>query len=353
MTGSASAVGAAVWPSAAGPPARASSPDTSGRVSANSDLVELLRYLHIEPKRFERGRDRYFSTLTTLLRFHGVIAETEHVEADTFRSATREFQRAVGLEADGIPGEDTLWELNYSWTMANRLELVSCAMDDGAPPGTPHVDADHGYPSVRVRSDVAPALTAWRTELRTAGVPLVSSGARRELTSTVVPGRSVASIHYSAAAVDLAATMGMTSQGPVGPADQPYLVTEDGEGWRVWARAESGVELRLVAVSWGSGRTRTRVVEGRFLDVTAAAAAHGLTPIRPRPDFPDQYPSAEWWHFQSNAALVPWISQFGCEVLRLRANSEPAFHAQRPLWEARKRIFHRGSAATSAGRCRP
>jgi hypothetical protein len=328
-----------------GPPPQRSAPGTAARGSAESDLVDLCRYLRVKPERFDGGRDRYFSALTALLRFHQVIGHTEHVEAGTFRSATREFQRAVGLSADGIPGEDTLWELNYSWTMANRLELVTCEMDDGTPPGTRHVDAQHGCLSVRVRSDVAPALTAWRTDLRTAGVPLTSSGARRELTAVLAPGRSVTSIHYGAAAVDLATTMGMTTEGPVDPDDQPYTIAADGDRWRVWARTDYGVEVSLDAVSWANGGIDTRRVEGRFLDVTAAAAVHGLVPIGPRSCFPRHYPSAEWWHFESAAALVPWISQFGCEVLRLRANSEPAFQAQRRLWAARKRIFRRGSGA--------
>lgn len=315
--------------------------------SADSDLVDLCRHLRIDREAFEGHRQRYFATLARLLVFHEVVGETDMIEADSFRSAVREFQRSVGLEADGIPGEHTLWELNYSWTMANRLGLVSLDMDDGAPAGAAHADAEHGRLVVHVRADVAPAVAAWRTDLRAAGVPMISSGARRSFTDSTPSSGSDVSTHYGAAAVDLATSMGMTTQGPIDPDHQPYVVTSEGDRWRVWARSESGTEARLEAVSWTRGVLEVRSREGRFLDVTAIAASHGMTAIRPRSSFPADYTGANWWHFQSDAALVPWISQFGCEILRLQANSEASFHAQRALWLRRKRIFRPSAKAVA------
>lgn len=320
-----------------------SSTDSDTDTGTDSDVTSLCRYLRVSEEQFAGEEDRYFTRLGELLTFHGVTTSVDEIDRWTFRDAVRSFQQASGLDDDGIPGEDTLWELNSPWAQADQLDLVRVAMDDGAPSGTPHVDSDHGYLSIRVRSDVAAAVAGLREDLNAAGVPLTSSGATRSLDAAVSTGRSSTSIHYSAAAVDLATTSGMTTQGPVAPADQPYVVTEDGAGWRVWAWSDAGDDLTLDIVEWADGATTVRPVEGRFLDVTTAAHHRGLQPIGPRSSFPRSYQSAEWWHFQSSEVLVPWVSQFGSEILRLRPRTEQDLRARPPLWDARKRIFHRGS----------
>ena len=209
-------------------------------------------------------------------------------------------------------------------------------MDDGAPPGQPHRDDQHGYLSIRVRSDIADAVAGLREDLNAVGVLMTSSGATRNLDATVTAGRSSTSIHLSAAAVDLATTMGMTTQGPVVPAAQPYLVTEESGRWRVWSRSDSGNDETLEVVEWSGGAVSTRTVEGRFFDVTAAAQARGLQRIGPRSTFPGNYLSAEWWHVQSSDVLIPWVCQFGAEILRLTSNDEATFQAQQGMWDARK-----------------
>ncbi len=60
--------------------------------------------------------------------------------------------------------------------------------------------------------------------------------------------------------------------------------------------------------------------------------------------------SAEWWHFQCEEPLVPYVSQFGIELLSLgtvrTSRGEVRYDEERlsalPLWANRMRIFHRG-----------
>lgn len=308
--------------------------------AAEHDIADLCGLLQIERRQFERDQDRYFAALSVLLCFHEITVPGETVDAATFRAAVRAFQRAAGLEPDGIPGEKTLWELNYSWVMAHRVGLVSVELDNiGGARGTP-TEAGRRQVAVQVRADMAAALSAWRSELLAAGVPLVcDTRHRRTMVAEDAFGQPGTAAHFAGLAVDLDPMAGMTSRGPFDAEDQPYAVTTDGTGWRVWARSPVGAEVRLSAVGWTRGALRVRRVDGRFLDLTAIAARHGLTGVAPGPSFPDHYEDAAWWHFQYQAGLVPWLSQFGCEVLRLKTNSETALRANHLLWAERHRIF--------------
>jgi hypothetical protein len=307
-----------------------------------ADVAALCRYLGISPDAFVVEQDRYFARLGDLLSFHGTVGSPEELGRGTFREAVRDFQRQHRLDDDGIPGEDTLWELNQRWAEARDLALVRVEMDLWTPPGVATHDQDrHGYRAASVRSDVAEDVAGLRADLNAVGVLMTTSGATRPLDARVSAGRSATSIHYSAAAIDLATVSGMIRSAAADATNQLYVVTQDGGRWRVWARSGSAQEQTLNAVEWADGATSTRAVEGRFVDVTAMAAARNLTGIGPRSTFPDSYLSAEWWHLQTSTALVPWISQFGAEVISLADRSLADLQAQAPLWGARKRIFRK------------
>lgn len=318
--------------------------DAETSTGADADLEPLWRYLGITEEEFQAEASRYLSRMGELLTFHGVTQSADEVDETSLRAAVSQFQQQRGMAVDGLAGEDTLWELNASWALANQLDLVRLEMDAWTPPGVAtHDDDQHGYSSARLRSDCADSVAQWRGELNAAGVPLTTSGATRSLDAVVRTGRSPTSIHYSAAAIDLATPSGMARMGAVRAEELAYVVTEESGRWRVWARSEAGEELALDIVEWSGGATTARRVEGRFLDVTAAAARHGLAPIGPRSTFPGDYQSAEWWHFQSSDVLVPWVSQFGSEILRLRGTTESDLQSRAALWEVRKRIFHKKS----------
>ena len=334
-------VGSSTGPAHDAGPTPGPGPATS---PAEADVAALCRYLRVDRTEFAAEQDRYFARLGELLAFSGTVSTAEEVSAGTFRAAVRQFQEQNGLGADGIPGEDTLWELNTAWVQSRQLSLVRVEMDRWTPPGADrHDEAEHGYGAVRVRSDVAEAVAGLRADLNAVGVLLTSSGAARSLSATVTAGRSSTSIHYSAAAVDLATTSGMLAGTAANAENQLYVVTREGDRWRIWSRSDSGDEQSLEAVEWRRGRTSTRRVQGRFVDVTAAAGQRGLQQIGPRSTFPDNYLSAEWWHLQSAEVLVPWASQFGAEILSLATSTEAALRAQPGMWADRKRIFHRGT----------
>ena len=227
------------------------------------------------------------------------------------RSGTSRDRRG---STDGIPGEHTLWELNYSWTMANRLGWNTVEMDDLAPAGGVHVDALHGQLSVHVRSDV------WHRLWLPGGRFCWQPACRWRLRAAAAPSRhcrpagSVAPIHYGATAIDLLPTMGMIIQGPSLPMISPTPSPRTGSRWRVWEPI--GVRDR--------GQPAGRLLGGRrHTDPAVSTDASrcprrqrpliGLTSIRPAPDFRVRYHDAKWWHFQHDAGLVPWISQFGGE----------------------------------------
>jgi hypothetical protein len=312
--------------------------------NAAADVAALCRYLGIQTVDFEVEQDRYFARLGELLAVHGVVNSADEINAGTFRAAVTQFQQQTNLDDDGIPGEDTLWELNESWAEARDLELVRVDMDLWTPPGvTTHVQDNHGYSSARVRSDVSDDVAGLRADLNALGVLMTTSGSTRPLNATVTPGRSPTSIHYSAAAIDLATVSGMARTASANATNQLYVITEDGDQWRIWARSDFGDELTLDAVEWSNGATTTRLVEDRFVEVTEMAAARNLGRIGPRSSFPDNYLSAEWWHLQSTSVLIPWISQFGAEIISMADYSVADVRAQTPIWTVRKRIFHKAS----------
>ena len=106
--------------------------------------------------------------------------------------------------------------------------------------------------------DLRDAAAPWYLDLRRAvigaGAIITSSGPFRELSAAVTPGRSGTPFHYSGLALDLSTTSGMRD-----PRVDPFILTADGDLWRVWARSDQGLEQRLDAVVvWADGATRTQ-----------------------------------------------------------------------------------------------
>lgn len=292
------------------------------------ELVRLLNYLGVSYPTFALHEERYFQVLTGHLRRHGVLAATESVDRSNFQQVIRDFQRRRGLGQDGLPGEDTLWHLQHDWAASRNLTID-------------RVDADRhpasgGYDHFCLREDAASAYRALRQEVTGQGGIITSAGGLRSLGAAVTAGQSPTSMHYTGLALDLATDTGMRN-----PARDPYLITQDGRKWRVWCTSDQAQEVSLDAVVWQNGRTSTRRVQARAFDFTALANQHGFANIGPRKNFPAHYMSAEWWHFQYEAALTPFISQFGIELLSLKMYNETKLQCHRNIWDNRKRIFKR------------
>jgi len=303
----------------------------------SADLQRLLAYLRVSHATFSLGEDRYFGGMTEHLRRAGILGAGERVDRTSYADAVRRFQRARGLEDDGIPGQDFCWAVQKEWADARNLQIVRVDAD--------RVSGSEGFDRFYVRSDVVDPFRALRAAVLAKGGAVTSAGAFRSLGAAVTPGRSVTSMHYSGLALDLATDSGMRD-----PQHDAYVVTQDGGKWRVWCRSAQAPPVVLDSIVWRSGATDVQHVTVNAFDFTELAERAGFARIGPRSTFPADYLSGEWWHFQLERALVPWLSQFGIELLSLSAVTsggvtleydEAHLSAYEP-WVERKRIFQRG-----------
>jgi putative peptidoglycan binding protein len=302
----------------------------------NDDLRALLTYLHLDAGEFARAQGRYFQRLEDLLAAAG-SDPGEPLDQDNFREAVRAYQRRAGLVADGIPGQETLWELQSGAAHSRDQELYTAEADVWLPPGASAWDPEqHGYDSVQLRGDAIGHYDQLRDEVLAAGAVLTSAGSFRDVRAPLTPGRTATSMHHAGLAFDLSTTTGMQD-----PDVDPYIVTRHGDRWRVWARASGGGTRDLDAVVWRDGATTSRRVTATVVDFTAVAERNGFAPIRPRSRFPSNYFCAEWWHFQCDSLLVGGINQFGAELLALARYDEADLRAVASIWANRKLIFRR------------
>lgn len=327
------------------------------------DFAKLLSYLKVKEAEFLEHADRYFERLGELLARAGVDIGSG-LNRETFANAVRRFQGEQGYPVDGTPGQNTLWELHTgrfngqdSWVKENSFEEVECPADVWVPEGVDYNWEEHGLNYFRFRPEAAEDYNKLRAEAMEARILITSAGSLRRLDEKVTESRSPVSLHYTGTAFDLSTTTGM-GKGDIDT--EPYLVEQEEEGgrtrWRVWARVDvkpygaagddSNVgehQVRKIdAVVWDTSEednTRTQTITATVVDFTALAASRGFERIGPRSNWPTRYLNAEWWHFEYRSALVPWISQFGAELLRL--HREAAVRAQSHLWNERLRIYRR------------
>lgn len=307
--------------------------DVRPRPQSSTDFSAIIRHLRVSRNEFEQNLDRYVRQLGVLLAHHGVIADAAEVDPGNVLDLVAEFQRSQDLTDDRIPGPTTLWALNRSWAAGRRLSIERVDADPWAPG---HLSPrGHGYNSFRLRADAVEAYRTMRSEANAAGALITSAGSFRRIGATVTAGRSRTSFHYSGLALDLATTSGMRSI-----EHDAYLITREGtRRWRVWAKADGGERRTIDAVIHRNGSTSTERVTADVIDLTGLMAANGFHAIGQRSCFPRNYLCAEWWHFQYEEALTPWVSQFGGELLSLDRYSGDFLDDQTDIWSERKRIF--------------
>lgn len=286
------------------------------------------------------------------------------------------------------PGTDALGDaaLNLAASDLRGAAAVSLA-SDGTAARLPfvRVPADKvpgydGYDGMQLRADVAAAYTAARDELRALGGVVTSAGGKRALDAAVGEGRSATSMHYLGRAFDMSIYSGM-----VDPARDPYVVEMPPKGhealdwragiarksndaartaieggtskpgkwhWVVWARlpeapaaAAKHLEFRdtvAAPVTYRERRgTKDLEVKGPFVNLTKLLAHHGFSPIQARSAFftlNGGMINAEWWHFQYEGGLVPGVTTFGHELLRVYSE---ATLAGTPPWGHRHKIYGR------------
>lgn len=264
--------------------------------------------------------------------------------------AVEEFQRRVGLWADGVFGKASLREWNelcdemglpqHRWEVAapagpaapapaapvpapaagdpgGRLSWVSCPADKWG----------NGYDTFTLRADTAEAYLKVRAEVKARGGVLTSAGGKRALTSGSSPTRSKKSFHYTGRALDLALYSGFQD-----PAKDAYVVVPAGDRtFTVWARqvdpeAPEGASVDQVTLTCchGGKFAKRKDWTGRAFDLTAIFRKHGFEGIPARSDFPfgGSYLGAEWWHFSWRGGMVAGETTFGAELLRVYTLAE-------------------------------
>lgn len=249
------------------------------------------------------------------------------------------FQETEGLYADGIVGPMTMRALEQAIARIT-IELNSPGPDaaDGLDERLPFVRADadaygEGYDRLYLRADVAEAYNRVRKEVIEAGGILTSSGGRRALSTPVNSSRSATSFHYLGRALDLFVGSGMEN-----PKKDPFVIEPLADRrFRVYVRIKQGEKREINAVSYHK-RDKPVTVSGKFMDLTALFDQQGFKSIRARRSFfqGGSWLGAEWWHFQYEKDLVPNVSTFGGELLKVY--SERTLKNS-PPWQYKERIF--------------
>jgi len=278
----------------------------------------------------------YLKRLGELLVFHRIIKDPYDLTEVNISEKIVEFQEKVDIMLDGIPRWETLWQLQFPWAQQEpKMPFVKCDVD--------FVHGTQGKDHIWLRHDGAERFNALRKEVVNYGGVVTANAGKRSLTEGTSSERSITSMHYVGLAFDLAMDTGFFN-----PKTDPYVITIGGNNyWEVWCRAPKGEERKLNVVywdDWNSGIDQTTTVQGKFINLTKICARHGFYPIRPRLSFARKqnrkYTGCEWWHFQADDLLIPNLSQFGIELLRIEGYTpEHLRSANENLWARKQTIF--------------
>lgn len=258
------------------------------------------------------------------------------------------FQESAGLYSDGIVGPVTMEALEQAYTALvletmspgiesvdgheERMQFVRCEADK--------LEGTEGYDRLYLRQDAAEAYNKVLDQVRQWGGKLTSSGGKRALNANLNSNRSATSFHYLGLALDLFVWSGM-----VKPEEDPYVIRVadlEARSFEVYVRCNSNdvekVTLSDVVAYKDPGLRNRLAVTGRFKNLTAEFHKHGFEPIPARLRFiEDGYPlAAEWWHFQFEAPLRPYVSNFGGELLKVYSKQRLENTAP---WRFRDRVF--------------
>jgi hypothetical protein len=272
-----------------------------------------------------------------LLVFHKILDKPSDLDEDNFEEVIMEFQAKVDILIDGDPKWETLWSLQYPWVLSINKKLPFVKCDADLAPGS------QGYDFLWLREDAAEKYKAIRKEVLDKGGIITTAGGKRSLLVGSNASRSATSMHYTGLAFDLAIDSGFFN-----PDKDPFIITRDNvNNWTVFVRAKKGIEQELEALywkHWNSGVDYTKKVTGKFINFTKICSKNGFYPIKPKTGFTyhsnRKYLSSEWWHFQANDLLIPYLSQFGIELLRIEGyTADYIGTVNTNLWSRKKVIF--------------
>lgn len=254
---------------------------------------------------------------------------------DNTEDAVESLQVANELYGDGVAGKDTIAKFNEKVAEEFRIGLPVPVSKPALTEPTDKIgfstvsgDAKFGGFSVtRLRKDVATRWGNLRSECLLRGGGCTTAGGIRPLTAGGGAAQSATSLHYGGLAIDLSLDSGMSR------VDSLYVVVKDHDNprkWIVWMRCTEDsvqtVDLNAVICTTASGKTQLKEVpvSGKYLNFTELAAKYGFKNISARKSFMNGggYTGAEWWHFQCEAVLIPGVSTFGGELLKVYSESE-------------------------------
>lgn len=296
--------------------------------------------------------------------------KTDGAFGEITEKAVMDFQEWEGLYVDGIVGSSTMRGLEDA-IARNAVETSSPGADavDGTRERVPlkSVEADTfespldsrfyakkgkksgkahlGLTTLYLRADAAKAQQDARKKLNGLGAKLTGGAGRRSIHTPPNNHRKECSFHYMGLAFDLHPLSGMQD-----PEKDPYVVVFDPKeirakelgDLRVYARTTGkSVPLQKLKGLFYEGDDRRRAereVEGKFIDLTELLEEFGFKPIRSRPPFLHRSDrlAAEWWHFQFEKHLLPQVSTFGGELLKVYTEDSLR---RLPLWQFRNRVF--------------
>lgn len=272
-------------------------------------------------------------------------------------SAVIDFQESEGILTDGIIGPITMRHLEEEYSR-KHIEINSPGIDFTAD-GTLALEklyADAykgGYSKLWLRSDAAYYYEKVREEVISRGGILTSSGGMRRLDASVTSNRSATSFHYVGLALDLYIYSAM-----IDPKKDPYVACFDGNrSFTVYARCSDKwdfnqkdapkkidlpeiTELTNVVTYKERDHTKNPTVRGRFINLTEIFKENGFERIRGRRTFFNggKREGAEWWHFQFEKGLIPEMSTFGSQLLKIY--SKETLEGTNP-WRHRGRVFQK------------
>lgn len=313
--------------------------EEKGRVhftgTAPAELTRFLKYHKVDYGAFQPHEARFYAGLRDLLALHDVVGADETLDHTTFGPAVEAFQAKKKLSVDGLPGRDTLWAMQSEWAASRALPTVRIGVDKWYYKSADNPSNADGFDRFTLREDAATAFEAFYAELQALGGVVTSAGSLRKLTASVGSSRSTTSMHLPGIAFDLATGSGFERNRDA----DPYRIERDrkGRGWRVWCRSESADYQTLIPCRWRGGKVAEQDEEDTAaFDFTALAEKHGFYGIGPRKG--SSYSHLEWWHFQYEGGLVPFVSQFGAELLSMERYNL-AFLSRQNLWSNARRIF--------------
>ena len=263
---------------------------------------------------------------------HGYKVDADGLDGPETQQAIMDFQKKNRLYSDGLVGKITTAKLLESpeptmvSSSAVKLKLVKVACDKYG----------DGYDKTTLREDAGKDFQKVVDEAHSLGGIVTSAGGLRSLNTSAGASQSKTSLHYTGLAHDLAVYSGM-----VDPNKDPYVVSKitiDGKaGWNVSARGNN--TLPLAKIKAYTFKHQEIEVEGHFFSLTEVFRKNGFKPISPRKSFfgakRDDL-SAEFWHFSYERALLPMVSTFGGELLKIYTIKELEKYK---LWDYRGFIW--------------